>query len=379
MRRILVVGLVAGLALVGAACSSSSGNNPAAVTTSSTPQYQHHGPFAVGVTTLDLGSAGPVYGERLATVYYPGALQKGETPPPFSYTEAQTLPVALRGVLPARYNTTQTVDAYQGIPGSPKGPFPVVLFGHGFGGERLYYSNLLSGIASWGYVVVSADYLERGLASQAISGAPKPTTAHDAATMAASLSAVEQAGSNAGSPLHGIVDSKRVAAAGHSAGGGTAFNALATPRVATAVGWAPVPPSVPGSSKPVMLIGAEGDAAVLPSSVKKTYQSFRGPKSLIEIGGEGHNTYTDICVGIRQGGGLINFAVANHFTTPQLAKLGINGCQAKDAAPQRFWPIVQYYTVFQLKSVFAGNPSATVPVPAPGTFPGMTVSVTQQN
>jgi dienelactone hydrolase len=379
VRRILVAALVVGLALVGAACGNSGTGPPAAVTTSSTPQYQHHGPFAVGVTTLDLGSAGPVYGERLATVYYPGALKGGEAPPRFSYTEAQTLPAALRGVLPARYNTTQTIDAYQGIPGSPKGPFPVVLFSHGFGGERLYYSNLLTGIASWGYVVVSADYLERGLASQAISGAPKPTTAHDAATLAASLTAVEQAGANSASPLHGIVDSKRVAAAGHSAGGGTAFNALATPRVETAVGWAPVAPSTLGSSKPVMLIGAEGDIAVLPSSVKKTYQSFRGPKSLIEIGGEGHNTYTDICVGIRQGAGLINFAVANHFTSPQLAKLGINGCQAKDAAPQRFWPIVQYYTVFQLKSVFGGNPSATVPVPAPGTFPGMTVSITQQS
>ena len=377
MRRILFVVLVAGLALTGAACSSS--NSPAAVTTSSTPQYQRHGPFVVGVTTLDLGSAGPVYGERLATVYYPGALKGGEAPPHFSYTEAQTLPAALQGVLPARYNTIQTTDAYQGIPGSSKGPFPVVLFSHGFGGERLYYSNLLTGIASWGYVVVSADYLEHGLASQAISGAPKPTTTHDAATLAASLAAVKLAGAKTGSPLHGVVDSTRVAAAGHSAGGGTAFNALATPKVATAVGWAPVPPSAPGSSKPVMLIGAEGDTAVLPTSVKQTYQSFRGPKSLIEIGGEGHNTYTDICVGIRQGGGLINFAVANHFTTPQLAKLGINGCQAKDPAPQRFWPIVQYYTVFQLKSVFGGNPSATVPVPASGTFPGMTVSVTQHS
>jgi dienelactone hydrolase len=367
--------LVTGLVLAGAGCSGGTD----VVSTSSTPQYQHLGPYPVGVTNLDLGSAGPVYGERLATVFYPAILPGGPAPTHFSYTEAQTLPTALQGVLPARYNTTQTIDAYAGIPGSSKGPFPVLLFSHGFGGERLYYSNLLAGIASWGYVVVSADYLERGLAAEAIPGAPKPTAANDPSTMAESLTAVEQAGSTAGSPLHGIVDSARIAAAGHSAGGGTAFNALASSSVATAVGWAPVPPTEPGSSKPVMLIGAEGDTAVLPSSVRKTYASFRGPKSLIEIAGEGHNTYTDICVGIRQGGGLINFAVANHFITPQLAKLAINGCETEDPSPGRFWPIVQYYTVFQLKSVFSGHPAATVPVPAPETFPGMTVSVSQQH
>jgi len=39
---------------------------------------------------------------------------------------------------------------------------------------------------------------------------------------------------------------------------------------------------------------------------------------------------------------------------------------------------VQYYTVFQLKNVFAGKASATpVPEPAPGFSP-LTVHVTQQ-
>mgnify|MGYP003331941357 CR=1 FL=1 len=42
---------------------------PKPTTTSSTPAYQKLGPHEVSVTTLDLGSAGNVLGERLATVY----------------------------------------------------------------------------------------------------------------------------------------------------------------------------------------------------------------------------------------------------------------------------------------------------------------------
>jgi dienelactone hydrolase len=367
-RTLAVVGLL-GLALA-AGCSSST---PAAAP----PPYQHRGPYAVGVTTLTLGSAGPVFGQRLATVYYPADPAAVTGHPRFSYTEASTLPASLQGILPARYNTTATVDAYSDPPASTKGPFPIVLFSHGYGGERLYYSTLLTGIASWGYVVVSADYLERGLAAQALGSKTRPTAALDSSIMASSLTAVEQASASSASVLHGAADPTRVAAAGHSAGGETAFDALDSPRVATAVGWAPVGPVGTPARKPVMLIGAEGDQVVTPHSVQATYDSFKGPKVLVEISGEGHNTYTDICTGIRAGGGLISYAVASHLVTPSLAKLGINGCQRSDLPPERFWPIVQFYTVLQLKHQLGGDASAAVPEPAAGQFPGFTVTVHQ--
>ena len=372
---VMAVGLVA-IATLATSCSSST-TSTTTPSTAGSPAYQHRGPDTVGVTTLDLGSAGATLGERLATVYYPADAAEATSHPRFSYTEASTLPTALQGILPASFNTTTTVDAYAEAPGSTKGPYPVVLFSHGFGGERLYYSNLLVGIASWGYVVVSADYLERGLAAQALSLKTTPSAAFDQAIMLHSLTAVEQASADSTSVLHGTVDPQKVAAVGHSAGGGTAFNTLDDPRVATAIGWAPVAPAGSPSKKPVMLIGAEGDQAVLPATVATEYHSFPGPSSLVEISGEGHNTYTDICVGIRDGGGLINYAVAHHLTSPALAKLGINGCQPQDLAPQRFWPIVQYYTVFQLKAVL-GHGATTVPKPTPGMFPGFTVTVSQK-
>ena len=369
-----VVALVTVSALVVAAgCSSS---NTAAPTTV-TPHYNEAGPNPVGVTTLDLGSAGPILGERSATVYYPADATSVSGHALFTYTEASTLPLALQGILPAKYNTTTTVNAYVEPPASKRGPYPVVLFSHGYGGERLYYSNLLAGIASWGYVVVSADYLERGLAAQALRLTTQPSTSLDTAIMRSSLVAVEQASSDPASLLSGVADPKRVAAVGHSAGGGTAFDALNSPAVKTAVGWAPVPPTGTPSSKPVMLIGTEGDSVVTPAAVAKAYNAFRGPKALVEISGEGHNSYTDICTGIRSGGGLISYAISAGFVQAKLAKLGINGCQASDIDPVRFWPIVQYYTVLQLENQLNPHTFGSIPTPPSGQFPGFTITITK--
>jgi len=373
--KVLVCAVLAASVLAG--CSSSAATR---TTTTPVPAYADPGPHPVGVTTLDLGSAGPVLGERSATVFYPTDPASTAGHPPFNYAESETLPTALRGILPAKFDDTTTVaGAYVDPPAARSGgPFPVILFSHGFGGERLYYSHLLAGIASWGYVVVSADYLERGLAAQALKSSVKPTAAQDTAIMQSSLTAALAASTDPSSPMHGVADQMRVAAVGHSAGGQTAFDALAFPSVLTAVGWAPVGPTGAPSAKPVMLIGAEGDSAVTPSYVATTFASFPGPRTLVEISGEGHNTYTDICAGIRSGAGLINFAVANHFVSPKLAQLGINGCEPSDLAPQRFWPIVQLYTVIQLHNVFGGHPTAAVPEPSPGQFPGFTVTVTQK-
>ena len=231
------------------------------------------------------------------------------------------------------------MHAYVNLPASTKGPFPIVLFSHGYGGERLEYSHLLTGIASWGYVVVSADYLERGIAATLIKGGATWRPALDTTIMNASLAKLLAASADPTSVLHGVADPDLIAAIGHSQGG-----------------------------------------QVKPSYVRGVYDSFPAEKSLIEISGEGHNTYTDICVGIRSGGGgIIGYAVAHHLVKKQLVPAALNGCLAKDLPAQRYWPIVQYYTVFQLKKHLDESESGQVPVAAKGAFPGFTVTVTQPN
>src|ERR1700722_981746 len=177
---LLALGIM--LALVAAGCSSSKSQ------TSANTNLARRGPFAVGVTTLDLGSAGTL-GERLATVFYPANPAKVSGHSRFSYKLTDPLPQALAAIVPPKYNGTISVDAYVNAPADRTGPFPIVLFSHGFGALRLFYSNLLTGIASWGFVVVSADYLERGLLAQATHPNVMDTPALDEQVMFSSLTA----------------------------------------------------------------------------------------------------------------------------------------------------------------------------------------------
>ena len=373
MRRsyVLATTVTIALAVLATSCSTTA--------KASAPNYAHAGPYSVGATTLDLGSAGSALGERLATVFYPADASKLASHRRFSYDLEAPLPQALRAIVPPKYDSTVVVNADVDAPASSHGPFPIVLFSHGFGASRLYYSNLLTGIASWGFVVVSADYLERGLLAQATHPDVPSTPARDLETMFSSLTATEAASASRTSSLYGVADSHKIAAVGHSAGGQTAFDALKDDRVDVAVGWAPVGPTGTPSKKPSMIIGALGDIALTPATLTHEFKSFRGPTNFVEISGEGHDTYTDICTSIRSGvGGLVGFAESVHFISPQLAKLANSGCAATDLAPQRFWPIVQYYTVAELRNGLGIDRSGAGLAPASaGQFKGFVITYRQ--
>jgi hypothetical protein len=100
-----------------------------------------------------------------------------------------------------------------------------------------------------------------------------------------------------------------------------------------------------------MIIGASNDIALTPQRLAKTYASLPSPKRRVEIGNAGHNTFTDVCTVIRGGGGLIEFARQNHLVADNLLQLGLNGCQKRDTDPKEFWPLVQHFTVAELRGV----------------------------
>ena len=333
------------------------------------------GPYPVGVTTLDLGTSGTPLGERLATVFYP-ADPSARRHPLFTYKVGDPLPQGLVAIVPSKFDPPIATVARRDAPGSSQGPFPIVLFSHGLGASRLYYSHELAGIASWGFVVVSADYLERGLLAQATHSSVVDSPSTDLRTMFSSLTATEAASDDSSSPLHGTADARRVAAVGHSAGGQTAFDALDDPRVRTAVGWAPVGPSLAPSKKPVTIIGALHDVALTPGTLTREYHAFPGATTFVEVSNEGHNTFTDLCPSIRAGGGgLVGFAISLHLISGFLAQLAVNGCEAKNIAADRFWPIVQAYTVASLRHGLAMDgrqPYAAVDATG---FGGFTVTV----
>ena len=272
-------------------------------------EVRRHRPLRRGATTLDLGSAGNL-GERLATVFYPADASKARRTSRCSATSCR--PPSPRPCWPSSRPSsiaTVTVNAHVDAPGSGRGPFPIVLFSHGFGASRLYYSHILTGIASWGFVVVSADYLERGLLAQATNSKIPTLPPSTCGPCSRRSPPPNRPRRDRSSPLYGVANPQKVAAVGHSAGGQTAFDALKDQRVAMAVGWAPVGPTGAPSHKPAMIIGDPQDIALTPATLTGEFNKFPGPTTFVEISGEGHDTYTDICTSIRDGnGGLVGFA-----------------------------------------------------------------------
>jgi len=338
------------------ACSSDS--KPAASASSASSSaaptgavYAKEGPYKVGYTTLHLP-------DRDVAVWYPADTSAVAGKPKATYDQATPFPDDLKALVPAEFNRVVTMNAYMDVPASSDGPFPVVLFSHGLSAYRLVNSGLDVGLASWGFVVVAPDYLEHGLVAQVRGTLNMNSAEIDRETAGKTLDLVAAENGKTGSLLHGIADTAHIAAVGHSLGGRTSFDALNDPRIAVAVGLAPVAPSGGPADKPTMIIGAGGDIALTPDVLAKEYASFPAPKRFVEIGGSaaGHNTFTDVCTVIRDGGGLLAYAQQNHLVADNLVKLGENGCAATDLPPEKFQPVVQHFTVAELRSEFGLDP-----------------------
>jgi dienelactone hydrolase len=353
--RLAFAGLFALTTLSSAACSSDSKSTTLASSTSPAPTtgpvYATEGPHKVGYTTLHLP-------DRDVSVWYPADEATVAGKPKATYDQTTPLPDDLKGVVPAEFNRVVEMNAYADVPADSSGPFPVVLFSHGLSAYRLLNSALDVGLASWGFVVVAPDYLEHGLVAQVKGTLVANTAEIDHSTATQTLDLIDAENRRSGSLLHGVADTTRVAAVGHSLGGRTSFDILNDPRVAVAVAWAPVAPSGVPANKPTMIIGAGGDIALTPETLGDEYASFPAPKRFVEIGGTaaGHNTFTDICAVIRDGGGLLAFAQQNHLVSDGLIKLGQNGCAPTDMAPDRFQSVVQHFTVAELRSAFGIDP-----------------------
>ncbi len=335
--------------------------------------YASPGPYKVGYTTLRMT-------DRFVDVWYPADPNAVEGKPKATYDQRTPLPPALKHFVPNAYNTVVTMDAYKDAAGSAKGPFPVVLFSHGAPAFRMASSGIDAGVASWGFVVVSVDYVERGEVTQFPGQKPVSLDeARDRRLMMASLDLVTRENNRPESALHGLIDVTRVASAGHSAGGTTAFDALTDPRVKVAVLWAPVIPTTPPAKKPTMIIGASQDIAVTPAILRKAYAALPVPKRWVEIGPAGHNSFTDLCLVTRAGGGSVKFAIDSHLIPPAAATIVLNGCGKTDLKSERFFPVVQHFTVAELRSAFGID---TQPVGLGDgitqAFPGITVTYRHQ-
>ena len=317
----------------------------ATIDASADPRYAGAGPYPVGYTTIDLA-------DRKAAVFYPAIPGSQVGKPLATYDQSEPLPDAIRDLL-KNYDLTFTMTAYNDLPAATDGPFPLLLFSHGYAGWRLVNSRLLAGIASWGFVVAAPDHLERGLLAVATNTA-MPSTAKDIEVLLATRDAVGAPTGTAAALLTGLTDLGRTAVSGHSAGGGAALAMLDQSVIDAVVGYAAAgtPAEVP-QGKPTLLIAGSDDLVVPPATNDMLYGELLPPKRALIIDRAGHNSFTDSCIAIRNGTDLVGIVMAIGLPIPpDLLVLATNGCEPDNLDPQLALTIIQHFTVAHLRAAF---------------------------
>lgn len=272
--------LATALLLLGVRSSPARSAGPSVLARPAAAGRAARGPFAVGEIVVRFVDA-------RRHVHFPG-----RRPQP------RTLVTVIR--YPALGESSR-VDAVGAQPATASGPFPLVVFGHGFDSTPAIYARLLQAWARAGYVVAAPVFPLSN--EDAPGGADESDIVNQPGDMSFVITRILAASAAGRGVLSGLVDPREVAVAGQSDGAATA---LATaydpryldPRVAAAVilSGAEIMPGdyFHGRNPPLLAAQGTADKVNLP---KYTYQFFRAahtPKFLLRLPGAGHlGPYTD--------------------------------------------------------------------------------------
>lgn len=282
----VVTGVVA---LVGAACSGGEAEAPYTYEFVSTS-----GPYAVGVTTLDLVD------ERRSTE------PNGDVPgsPTRKLTVEVWYPASAGGASPETRDAP--VDARDA-------PYPLVVFAHGLSGTRRQSASFAQHLASHGYVVASPDF---PLSNLETPGGPRLLgVLQQPGDVSFIVDSLLSRAETDGDRFAGAIDGDAVGVSGHSLGGLTALLTIYGPyrdeRVRAALAFAPpacfLTAEVVGeTSVPVMVMGGSLDLIVNRSSYRNGYEVARPPKYFVELVGGNHISFADLDIDDRIGAAALS-------------------------------------------------------------------------
>jgi fermentation-respiration switch protein FrsA (DUF1100 family) len=187
------------------------------------------------------------------------------------------------------------------LPGAPAaraaGPFPLVVFGHGFTVTPGLYAPLLRSLTRAGYVVAAPVFpLEN---ANAPGGPDESDLINQPSDMRFVISRLLAESSAGASPLAGLIDSAHIAVAGHSDGAETALavaysRKFRDPRVGAAVILAGAEMSgvggfsFPPASPPLLAAQGTADTINEPKFTNAFFDVARRPKYLLRLLGAEH-------------------------------------------------------------------------------------------
>ena len=188
-------------------------------------------------------------------------------------------------------------DLPDATPARAAGPFPLVVFGHGFAVTPTVYSRLLRSWARAGYVV-AAPVFPLGNAD-APRGPDESDLPNQPADMRFVISRMLAAGRATSGPFGGLIDGAGVAVAGQSDGGDTALAAAYDPRLrdtrvkaAVILSGAEIPSlgsfTFPPRGPALLATQGTADTINLPSETATFFRAAHAPKYLLRLLGAEH-------------------------------------------------------------------------------------------
>jgi dienelactone hydrolase len=255
----------------GSALSPGSVHSPAL-----TPAGRQRAPFAVGERIV-------TFVDRSRRMHYPGRP-----------AQPRTLVTVIRYPAAGPPSGTDLRDA---TPARAAGPFPLVVFGHGFAVTPASYAQLLQAWARAGYVVAAPIFpLEN---ANAPGGPNENDLIHQPRDMRFVISRMLAAAADPHSPLAGMIAGREIAVTGQSDGGETALATAYDPyfldrrvRAAVILSGAQIPGTgalhFPSSSPPLLATQGTADTINQPRFTNAFFNAAPRPKYLLRLLGAGH-------------------------------------------------------------------------------------------
>jgi predicted dienelactone hydrolase len=210
---------------------------------------------------------------------------------------SRTLPTTI--YYPAVGDATSATPQPDAAPDTAGGPYPLIVFAHGYGGTPQNYEALLAQWASAGYVVAAPTFPLSSATSPC--GAVAGDSINQPADLSVVITSVLRENDRDGSALTGLVDKKEIGAAGHSNGGITMYGLVANTeardkRVRAVAILAGTPQVYPKGKydftkvPPILLVHGSADAQVPYDAAVGAFNKVRGPKGLLTITGGDHGS-----------------------------------------------------------------------------------------
>lgn len=320
------------------------------------------GPYNVGVQTIVIPDETGGDRDLTVDVWFPladsveGALQR-------------------YAFLPDVYYESPRAIARNSVDISPDGPFPLVVYSHGSGGQRYIHSNYTEAIASHGYIVAAPDHTGNTALEDITDTRDDPLAIplNRPRDVSAVIDAMLNAESTATVGFVANVNPGQIAVTGHSFGGFTSYAVasgfdnelgeyVADERVSALIALAPAAGERLLSDERLMsidvpalvMVGTDDKTTPSDPNVDRPWQlTMSSPSYRVDLVAAEHQTFTDVCL-----------YIDSVFTLPDIPQPIVDaievsaeeGCAEGDMPIERAHQIINTFATSFLDSIFRGTP-----------------------